>query len=377
MTYVAGLAATAQKGVIVKGGQYLEALGCVKSIYFDKTGTLTQGIFAMLHFSVCSETRSRKEVLGYLALMEAPASHPLSSAIVKGAANEKVEIPKIRLENHTLLPGEGITAVVAGKQVYVGNKKLFHRLGLFDDLPEHMKSTMEDWVDAGGTVGFISLEGEGILGAYCVADKVRDEAKSVIRTLNTMGIEITMITGDQHQAALKVGSRIGLKEQDIVSELLPEDKLSHIRAKVSETKAAKKWWKAKRSVMMVGDGVNDAPALALADVSVAMGEGAALAMETADVTLLDSNLEKLLFSILMGRRVIRTILENVAFSLAVKAIVMGFAFSGKATLWAAIASDVGAMLLVTLNGMKLLPSSRKIQDMTVGETLSSEETTGV
>lgn len=367
---MAGLAATAQKGVIIKGGQYLEALGRVKSIYFDKTGTLTQGIFAMLHFDVISETRSRSDVLGILALMEAPASHPLSSAIVKGAANEGVDIPKFRVENHTILPGEGITAVVEGKHVHVGNKKLFQRLGMYDSLPEQTKAVAEEWAESGGTIGFISVEGEGILGAYCVADKIRDEAKGVVRTLNNMGIGISMLTGDQRPAALKIGGQVGLNEQDIVSELLPEDKLSHISAKVNETKGAKKWWRAKRAVMMVGDGVNDAPALALADVSVAMGEGAALAMETADVTLMDSNLEKLLYTILMGRRVLRTILENVVFSLVVKAIVMGFAFSGRATLWAAIASDVGAMLLVTLNGMKLLPSSRKVKDMTTATSES-------
>jgi Cd2+/Zn2+-exporting ATPase len=325
----------------------------------------------MLHFNVIGETRSRNEVLGYLALMEAPASHPLSSAIVKGAANEGVDIPKLRLENHTLLPGEGITAIVAGKQVvHVGNKKLFQRLGLYDNLPEEVKAMTEGWAQASGTVGFISIEGEGILGAYCVADKIRDEAKDVVGTLNSMGIGITMLTGDQRQAALKIGGLIGLTETDIVSELLPEDKLAHISDKVNETKATKKCWKAKRAVMMVGDGVNDAPALALADVSVAMGEGAALAMETADVTLMDSNLEKLLYTVLMGRRVIRTILENIVFSFVVKAIVMGFAFSGRATLWAAIASDVGAMLLVTLNGMKLLPSSRKVKDMTTATSES-------
>lgn len=180
-----------------------------------------------------------------------------------------------------------------------------------------------------------------------------------MEALKRMGIEITMLTGDQHPAAIGIGSQIGLEEHDIKSELLPEDKLTEIRDAVKENQESKKCCKGKGAVMMVGDGVNDAPALALADVSVAMGEGAALAMDTADVTLMDSNLNKLLFIVRMGRRVTRTIIENVMFSLIVKAVVMGFTFAGKASLWAAIASDVGAMLIVTLNGMKLLPREGK------------------
>jgi len=375
ITYVAGLAASSQRGVIVKGGQHLESLGRVKSIAFDKTGTLTQGVFALLHFNVVGETRSRKEVLGYLALVEAPASHPLSDAIVKGAANEQVEVPKLQLSNHTLLPGEGITANVAGKEVYVGNRKLFDRLGLYEDLPEDVKIMTNEWANAGGTTGFISIEGEGIVGTYCVADKIREEAKDVVQALQRMGIEITMLTGDQRPAAIGIGAQICLSEEDVLSQLLPEDKLSEIGNKVERTKANKKCWQPKKTVLMVGDGVNDAPSLALADVSVAMGEGAALAMDTADVTLMDSNLNKLLYTLRMGRRVIRTIIENVTFSLAVKAIVGGFAFAGRASLWAALASDVGAMLVVTLNGMKLLPSSKKIKknDLAPSNPNSSNE----
>ncbi|KAL7547302.1 hypothetical protein ACHAWF_010623 [Thalassiosira exigua] len=358
VVYVAGLAATAQMGVLVKGGQYLETLGRTKVIAFDKTGCLTQGVFAMIHFEVIGQKRPRNEVLGYLALMEAPASHPLSDAIVKGAENEQVEVPKLQLRNHTLLPGEGITANVEGTDVWVGNKRLFQRLDLYDGLPEDVKLKTEEWAQSGGTVGFISIEGDGIIGAYCVADKIRDEAEAVVRELKRMGIEVKMLTGDQRPAAIGIGSQIGLEECDIISELLPQDKLAEIGVAVKENDMGKRCWRVSRRVMMVGacgDGVNDAPALALADVSVAMGEGAALAMETADITLLDSNLNKLLYILRMGRRVIRTIVENVAFSLIVKALVMGFTFAGKSSLWAAIASDVGAMLIVTLNGMKILP----------------------
>lgn len=386
---MAALAACSQKGVIVKGGEHLESLGRVKTIAFDKTGTLSEGVFQLLHFNVVGNTRSRKDVLGYLALVEAPASHPLSDALVKGAMNEQVIAPKLTLSNHTLLPGEGITANVAGKAVHVGNTKLFTRLNMYDDLPDNVKAKSQEWAKSGGTTGYISIEGEGIVGAYCVADKIREETKDVVHTLKCMGIKINMLTGDQRPAALGIGNQIELNEEDIKSELLPEDKLAAIHEMVDGYKKQKKCScqanllvaiqemvrsRETKKVMMVGDGVNDAPALAMADISVAMGEGgAALAMDTSDVVLIGSDLTKLLFSIRMGRRVIRTIIQNVIFSLAVKAIVMGFAFAGKATLWAAIVSDVGAMLLVTLNGMKLLPSSRKVKNNDLARASNDNE----
>ncbi|KAL7449941.1 hypothetical protein ACHAWC_003650, partial [Mediolabrus comicus] len=340
VTYVAGLTAAAQKGVIVKGGQHLESLGRTKSIAFDKTGTLSEGVFQLLELRVTGK-RSRREVLEYLALMEAPASHPLSEAIVKGAANEDVTIPKhLELKNHTLLPGEGITALVNGKEVYVGNKKLFQRLGMYHNLPKEHAVLVDEWANAGATTGFISINGEGIIGSYCVADKIRAESKEVLQDLKKRGIEVTMLTGDLNPVALGIGNQIGIGEEFIKSELLPEDKLTAIQNKVDASREKDKWWKTKRSVMMVGDGVNDAPALAIADVSVAMGEGAALAMETSDVTLMDSDLRKLSWVIHMGKRVIRTIAVNIAFSLIVKGLVGGFMLAGRGSLWAAIASDV-------------------------------------
>lgn len=267
------------------------------------------------------------------------------------------------MKDHTLLPGEGITASVSGKRLYVGNKKLFQRVGFYDDLPSDVASLVEGWSNAGGTTGFISIEGEGIVGAYCVSDKIRAEAKSVVNNLMKMGIKITMLTGDLRPAAIAIGSEIGLEADQIKSELLPEDKLNEIHKQVEVHKANNKWWRSKQTVLMCGDGVNDAPALALADVSVAMGEGSSLAMETADITLLDSSLNKLLYIFHMGRRVIRTIIENIAFSIFFKALVVGLLFAGYGSLWLAIAADVGAMILVTLNGMKLLPSSKKEVDL--------------
>lgn len=359
VSYVAGLAATAQRGVLVKGGAHLEALGLVKTVCFDKTGTLTQGKFQLLQFAVIGEKFSRKETLEYLVMMEDRASHPLARALVEGAQKEGVKIPEGRfVRNHTFLPGEGVIGTIGGETVYVGNERLFRRLGLYATLPAVEQKTTEEWGKI-GSVGFMSIGGQEIVCSYCVADAIRPESSKVLIELKELGVDTMMLTGDNHETAVAIGAAMGLAAKDIKSQLFPEEKL----AIVSELKDGRSGSQSvlsnlcskRRLVLMCGDGVNDAPALAAADVGVAVA-GSALAMETADVTLMDSHLTKLVFAMKMGRRVIRKIKENVAFSLTVKFLVLGFALAGKAALWAAIASDVGAMLLVTLNSMMLLPS---------------------
>jgi Cd2+/Zn2+-exporting ATPase len=372
ITYSAGLAATAQRGIIIKGGVHLEALGNVKKIVFDKTGTLTQGKFALNHLDTIGTARTRTQLLELLSVMEAPSSHPLSATLVQAAKKEGIEPSSMdaSVTNHTLLKGEGVTARVNHEVIYVGNPRLFRRVGMYDDLPEQHKQAAEEWSQAGGTVGFLGIEGVGIIGAFCVSDVVREEARDVVHALQAGGMEVMMLTGDGEGAAKAVGLQVGLSMDAIHSGLLPEDKL-HFIGSLKGTTSSKSPLSSKSSVaqgmlgpcfsrkelvLMCGDGVNDAPALAVSDVGVAMGEGAALSMEMSDVTLMDSNLTKLLFSIKMGSKVILTIQENIIFSLFAKIIVVGLTFWGKMTLLTAIASDVGVMLAVTLNGMKLLPS---------------------
>lgn len=293
--------------------------------------------------------------------MEAPSSHPLSDTLVTAAKREGVSIPKdASVTDHSILKGEGVTAVVNGKQVYVGNYRLFRRVGMLDTLPLATKSAAEEWNRKGGTVGFIGIEGDGIVGAFCVMDAVREEAKDVVASLQDGNIQVIMLTGDGDGAAKAVARQVGILESDVHSQLLPEDKLhfiGSIKTKTSDSRCS--MCAHKSHVLMVGDGVNDAPALAVADVGVAMGEGAALAMEMSDITLMDSNLSKLLYTIKMGARVIVTIQENIFISVVAKLLVVGLTFAGKMTLLTAIAADVGVMLVVTLNGMKLLPSRRE------------------
>jgi Cd2+/Zn2+-exporting ATPase len=367
VTYAAGLAATAQRGIVCKGGATLEALGNVQTIIFDKTGTLTEGKFIVTNLQNIGTSMKRNEMLEHLALMEMPSSHPLASTLIQAVKSEGVTIPSnATVREHTLLPGEGVTALINNRNVYVGNRRLFERLGMYQDLPIENKHIVDQWeVDQGGTVGFIGVEGIGIVGSYCATDVVRLEAKETVQAFLSSGFDVLMLTGDGAGAAKSVARQVGIPESAVHSQLLPEDKLSFVTKLKSTTNENDESddtpsiniCQKERKVLFCGDGVNDAPALAFADVGISMGEGAALAMEMSDVTLMDSNLSKLQYVIHVGSRVLQTIRENIIISLLCKFIVIALTFGGYMTLLLAIASDVGVMLLVTFNGMKLLPRS--------------------
>jgi Zn2+/Cd2+-exporting ATPase len=359
VTYAAGLAACAQKGVIIKGGATLEALGSIKTVVVDKTGTITEGNFHVKRLEPVNNQITRSGLLELLILLESPSSHPLSRALVKIANDEGIDIVELTksriMQNHTLLKGEGVMADVDGKKVYIGNRSLFERLGMYNDL-----GSADDWLEdasnEGGTIGFLGVEGLGIVGGFHLTDTIRNGATELIACLRNSGIDVVMLTGDGEGAAKAVARQIGLPMNAVHSQLHPEDKLQFVKSLIQPTRRSCVTFRQRASTVMVGDGINDAPALAAADVGIAMSEGAALAMETSDITLMDCNLSKLLYTINIGKRVVTTIKENIFLCVIVKVVTVTFTFMGKMTLLSAIASDLVTMLIVTLNGVRLIPS---------------------
>ena len=253
VTYAAGLAATAQKGIIVKGGAKLEALGSVKTVVFDKTGTLTEGKFHLTHLDAVGGMKDRREVLSLLSTMEAPSSHPLAATLVNAAKAEGIEqSANAQVTDHTILHGEGVQAMVNGEQVYVGNVRLFERLGMYDALNVVDRRRAESWNEEGGTVGFLGLDGVGIVGMFCVSDVVRSEAASVVGSLMKDEVKVLMLTGDGEGAARSVAKRVGLNSYQIRSNCLPEDKVHFLKIVM----ASKTSFGLDGNVLFVGDGVN-------------------------------------------------------------------------------------------------------------------------
>jgi Cd2+/Zn2+-exporting ATPase len=337
VTVVSGLARAARGGVLIKGGTHLETLGRLRALAFDKTGTLTEGRFRVVDCRTINGAVASDELHRLMAAMESRSGHPVAEALAAHATDPAAAASKTVA--YETLDGEGVAARVDGRQVHGGNHRLAMRLGWHDDA-EHAIYT--DWSDDGKTVVFHGVDG-GLEALHSLADLPRPEAAEAVAALHDRGLAVVMLTGDNAGSAEAVGRRLDL--DDVRAELQPGDKVTAVQALRVEY----------GTVGMVGDGVNDAPALAAADVGIAMGvRGTAVAMETADVALMTDDLRRLADVVGLGRRALRTIKINVAFALAVKAIVIALALTGQATLWMAVAADVGTSLIVVLHGMTVL-----------------------
>jgi Zn2+/Cd2+-exporting ATPase len=337
VSIVAALTSAARKGVLIKGGVHLERTGAVRCVAFDKTGTLTRGLPEIVEVVPLNGV-SASDVIALAAAIEHRSDHPIAHAIVRHAVDASI----------VALPGDGVTSIdgrgaqgrVGGRRVVVGNHRLFEERQLCSP---NVHQRLDAFNASCRMVVLVARDDE-LVGMIAVADRPREHGRAAVALLREQGLEsIVMLTGDSHGTAKAIAEELGIEE--FRAELLPEDKLTA----VSELK------RRYGTVAMVGDGVNDAPALASADVGIAMGAaGSDAALETADVALMADELLKIPYAFRLSRATVRNIKMNLAISVLMKAAFIVAAIAGVATLWMAILADTGASVIVIANALRLL-----------------------
>jgi Cd2+/Zn2+-exporting ATPase len=336
VTIVSGLAAAARQGILVKGGAYLEAGRSLRWMALDKTGTLTRGRpeqTDVLAWAGQEESRVRS----LAASLAARSDHPVSRAIA--AAAEVAGLPLHEVMHFEALAGRGVRGDIAGQTYWLGNHRLAGEQGV--DSPE-LAARVQDLEAQGKTV--VVLTGEGrVLALFGVADTLKESSREAVAELHALGVRTLMLTGDNVVVARAIGAELGIDE--VQGGLLPDDKLRAIEAKLGRY----------GGVGMVGDGINDAPALARADIGFAMGAaGTGTAIDTADVALMDDDLRKLPRFVRLSRRTHALLVQNIVLALGIKLVFLVLTVMGLGTMWMAVFADVGASLLVVGNGLRLL-----------------------
>ena len=332
---VSAITSATKKGVLIKGSTYVEEMRNVKAVIFDKTGTLTEGKLELSDINVLNDDYAEDEIVRIAASLENSSSHPIANAIVNYATLNDIEFEEI--EDFKNVPGKGIIANVEGKQFYAANESLIEG-SEFNISQEEINQFSAE----GKTVVFIGDE-DGVIASLTVVDKIRDNAPDVIKDLKEQGVKTIMLTGDNKIAANKVADEIGLDY--VYSNLLPEDKLNildTIRNKFGD-------------VAMVGDGINDAPALARANIGIAMGAaGSDVAIETADVALMQDDISKLPYLFSLSQKTMNIIKQNISLSIFVKALFVILAILGLITLMMSVGiGDLGLTLVVMLNSFRI------------------------
>ena len=326
LTYFAAIGSAAKQGILIKGGDSVEALGRVKTAVFDKTGTLTKGEFSVV--AVHPQTIDEKTLLGIAAAAEYHSNHPISVSL-KAAYGRLPD--DLKIEDVKEIAGRGVAASIGGKTVLVGNEKLMSDYGVEFRECHH-----------GGTIVHVAVASE-YFGHIVISDTIKEESREAISALKNAGIKTVMLTGDGERQALAVAEKLSLEEH--YSHLLPDEKVEKLESYLG----------CGGTVAFVGDGINDAPVLARADVGVAMGAlGSDAAIEAADVVLMDDNPKKVGAAIAMSKSAAFTVRQNICFSIGVKIIIMLLSVLGLTDMWVASFADVGVLVLAVLNSIRLL-----------------------
>lgn len=326
--FFVGMGNCSKKGILIKGSNYLDALSSVDTVAFDKTGTLTKGVFKITKINNKSDM-SDDEILEYLALCESYSNHYIAKSIL---ASYGKEIDKERIKEHSEIAGHGIKAVIDGKEVLAGNKSLMDS--------QNIKVDVED---TAGTVIYIAID-KKYSGNVLLSDELKDNVLELSNNLKRIcGIKNTvLLTGDKENVAKKVAEEI--KFNNVYGELLPQDKVEIVEKLKQGT---------KKKVAFVGDGINDSPVLASADVGISMGNGSDIAIDTSDIVLMTDEPHKLVECIKISKRTKSVVIQNIVFALSIKVIVLLLSAMGISTMWEAIFADVGVSLLAIFNSIRI------------------------
>jgi len=329
--FFGGIGGASRNGILIKGSNYLEALNKVDTIVFDKTGTLTKGTFKVTEIKAITPFSSEL-LLEYAAMAEFYSSHPIAISILKAYGKQ---IDGAIIENYNEIAGEGIKIKIAEKEILTGNLKLMES-----------NTILLKPVDEPGTIVYVAVDGT-FAGYIVISDEIKEDSKRTINTLKAAGIRrVVMLTGDRSQVAEKVGKALGINE--VYSELLPHQKVD-ILERLDKEKPPKK------KLVFVGDGINDAPVLARADIGVAMGGlGSDAAIEAADIVLMTDEPSKLIAAIRIAQRTRQVVVQNIVFALSVKGLVLILGAGGLATMWEAVFADVGVAVIAIINAMRVM-----------------------
>ncbi|ABQ28853.1 ATPase, P-type (transporting), HAD superfamily, subfamily IC (plasmid) [Acidiphilium cryptum JF-5] len=336
-----GLASGARYGLLIKGGAALETLGKIRTVAFDKTGTLTMGQPQVT--DVVPVEGDVANVLAKAAAVERGSSHPLGAAIVKEAELRGLDMPRV-FGGTVAAPGKSVMGRISSGFVTVASPLHAAEQALLDDTAQERISALED---EGKTVVTV-CEGKRLIGLIALRDELRADASEAVRTLRALGIRPVMLTGDNLRCAQGIADAAGI---EVRASLLPDDKLAAISG-----------YKAEAPIAMVGDGINDAPALAASSVGVAMGSGTDVALETADAALLKNRVTGVAEMVTLSRATIINIWQNIALALGLKSVFLVTSLSGITPLWMAILADTGATVLVTANALRLLRFKPQTQE---------------
>lgn len=335
VTIVSGLAAAARRGILIKGGVYLEGGRKLKVLALDKTGTLTHGTPEQTDFlPVAGDDR---EVSLWAASLAARSDHPVSQAIARKAQKDGVAV--LEVEEFAALPGRGVRGRLAGRELHLGNHRLAQERGVSEAQVQSQLQALERQ----GKTAVLLMDEKSVLGIFAVADTVKETSRQAVADLQALGIRTLMLTGDNQHTAQAIAQQVGITEAR--GDQLPDDKLRTVESLVG----------GPGQVGMVGDGINDSPALARSDIGFAMGAaGTDTAIETADVALMDDDLRKIPAFVRLSKRTASVLTQNIVLALGIKAVFVVLTFTGDATMWMAVFADMGASLLVVFNGLRLL-----------------------